>query len=89
VRPRRLTERRPGLNGQTAPPPRTHWPVTHWVLLGTIGVAAAAQQIQVSWMARTVTNDDATLLWYRRRSGVPAKCVNLLPHAFVSGLAEC
>ena len=34
------------------------------MLLGTIAVAAAAQQIQVSWLARTVTNDDATLLWY-------------------------
>jgi hypothetical protein len=22
------------------------------------------QQVQVSWLARTVTNDDATLLWY-------------------------
>jgi hypothetical protein len=38
--------------------------LTHRVLLGAIAVAAVIQQIQVSWLARTVTNDDATLLWY-------------------------
>lgn len=38
--------------------------VTQWVLLGAIAVAAVIQQVQVSWLARTVTNDDATLLWY-------------------------
>jgi hypothetical protein len=40
------------------------WRVTQWVLLGAIAVAAVVQQVQVSWLARTVTNDDATLLWY-------------------------
>ena len=34
------------------------------MLLGAIAVAAVVQQVQASWLARTVTNDDATLLWY-------------------------
>ena len=34
------------------------------MLFGVIAGAAVIQQIQVSWLARTVTNDDATLLWY-------------------------
>jgi hypothetical protein len=49
-------------NGAPSTPSR--WRVTQWVLLGVIAFAAVIQQVQVSWLARTVTNDDATLLWY-------------------------
>jgi hypothetical protein len=49
-------------NETPSTPPR--WRVTQWVLLGVIAFAAVIQQVQVSWLARTVTNDDATLLWY-------------------------
>jgi len=47
-----------------APPTLQRGRVTQWVLLGALAAAAVIQQIQVSWMARSVTNDDATLLWY-------------------------
>src|SRR5437763_380972 len=46
------------------PPTVPRWRITQWVPFGVIAGATVIQQIQVSWLARTVTNDDATLLWY-------------------------
>ena len=51
-------------SGLASPPTTPRRLATQWVLFGAIAVAAVIGQVQVSWLARTVTNDDATLLWY-------------------------